>query len=450
MGGDAGSGRRGRGGGTLGEPEADAGGLGAATPADACAAEVQAGRGARPAAARRRDGALLGRLFAGIWLIYLIYPASHLASAHLPAWHRALGAVALLAFAVDYVWIFWNGYGRRGFAAMLPLFGLSAAVTLLVGGNGLPLLIYCAAATSLLRPDRLGAAMSGAITVALVAALVAIHAGLDTTITLGMTCAFAGGATLAARRLVATRLSLHAAEQEVARLAAVEERFRIARDVHDLLGHSLSVIVLKADLARRLLSSDPPRAAAEIADVEAVARRSLTDVREAVAGYRRLRVTDELSRGAAALEAAGVRCTVIRTAGDMPEAVDAVLAWVVREAVTNVMRHSGARACQIQVALRQDHAEARIEDDGRGPGGAAGPAAEAGSGLAGLRERLELVGGTLWSGDRPGGGYRVVAAVPLPGGAAPGRRGAGNADGRPDREAAGGGAGTEAAAAVRR
>ncbi|HEX5451594.1 MAG TPA: sensor histidine kinase, partial [Candidatus Limnocylindrales bacterium] len=192
-------------------------------------------------------------------------------------------------------------------------------------------------------------------------------------------------------------------------LAVSEERDRIARDLHDVLGHSLSLIAIKSELAGRLLPDDPGRARDEIQDVERAARESLASVRETIGGYRRPSLAAELDGARSALSAAGIAGTVEETAGPLPTAVDTLLAWAVREGVTNVLRHSRASRCTIRTSRQGGAAELAIVDDG--PPIAPNPSP--GSGLRGLAERLAAVGGRLETGLQPGGGYQLLVRVPL-------------------------------------
>jgi two-component system sensor histidine kinase DesK len=201
--------------------------------------------------------------------------------------------------------------------------------------------------------------------------------------------------------IIRNNIELSKARAEVARLAAENERSRIARDLHDLLGHSLTTITVKAGLARRLADRDPDRAAEEITAVEQLARRTLGEVRAAVAGYRDVTLAGELATAHEVLRAAGIEARL--------PAVDAVDAdvvepfgWVVREAITNVVRHSRADVCTITVGPRW----IEIVDDGRG----AAPSARPGTGLTGLRERLAHVGGTI-TAYGTGRGWRVRAEL---------------------------------------
>ena len=163
-------------------------------------------------------------------------------------------------------------------------------------------------------------------------------------------------------------VKLNEARAELARTAVAEERLRISRDLHDLLGHSLSLITLKSELAGRMLESDPRRAAREIAELEAVARRSLAEVRQAVTGYRQPSLTAELAAARRMLASAGIDCRVDAPVSyDLPPEVDALLAWTIREASTNIVRHSGARDARITVTVTGASAGAELTDDGAGP-----------------------------------------------------------------------------------
>ncbi|MEU4655836.1 sensor histidine kinase [Streptomyces sp. NPDC023723] len=209
---------------------------------------------------------------------------------------------------------------------------------------------------------------------------------------------------------------LRAAREELARRAVAEERLRFSRDLHDLLGHTLSVIVVKAEAARRLSSRDLPAALTQVTDIEAVGRQALTEIREAVTGYREGSLGTELDRARSALSAADVAPVVHRSGPPLPPRTEALLGWVVREAVTNVVRHSGASRCEIAVLGSAERVRLTVTDDGPGPSGtSAGP----GTGLTGLTERLAAAGGSLTAGARGKGGFVVRAELPVDGAAHP-------------------------------
>jgi two-component system sensor histidine kinase DesK len=200
---------------------------------------------------------------------------------------------------------------------------------------------------------------------------------------------------------------LRLSHDEVRRLAALAERERIGRDLHDLLGHTLSLITLKAELAARLFDRDAPAARREIGDVERIAREALGQVRRAVTGIRAAGLAAELASARRLLESCGVRLSYTPPAAPLPAEAETVLALVVREAVTNIQRHARASSARIELAVDDAEARLTIADDGRG--GAIAP----GNGLAGMRERVQALGGWLDVDAREGGGTRVLARLPL-------------------------------------
>jgi two-component system, NarL family, sensor histidine kinase DesK len=182
---------------------------------------------------------------------------------------------------------------------------------------------------------------------------------------------------------------LRMAHEEIEQLAKTAERERIARDMHDVLGHSLSLIVLKSELASRLLDSQPSRAALEIAEIETAARQALAEVRKTITGYRSEGFASELTRAGQVLETAGVRLHRPATAPNLTPRHEATLSLVLREAVTNIVRHAGASECSIEVSTGNDRTQLVIADDGRGD------IQQEGNGLRGMRERVRELGGSL-------------------------------------------------------
>jgi len=213
----------------------------------------------------------------------------------------------------------------------------------------------------------------------------------------------AGLAASTARRLLSANEDLARARQQLAVAAVQEERTRFARDLHDLLGHSLTVLVAKLRLARRLPADE---ATTELSDAEHLALTALDEVRQAVEGYRGPTLDSQIAGARAALQAAGIGFDVTGSAGPAAAEAEHVLALSVREAVTNVIRHSGASRCWL--SLGRDHGTAWVEirDNGRGPGESHG------SGLAGIRERTDRLGGSAAWGPAAGGGFQVRVAVP--------------------------------------
>jgi two-component system sensor histidine kinase DesK len=220
------------------------------------------------------------------------------------------------------------------------------------------------------------------------------------------TLALVSWGSITVAQLIASNIKLQQAREELARLAVEEERMRFARDVHDVLGQTLTLIVAKLRLASRLLNN-PEAAAVELKDAETLTRDALREVREVAGGYRQPTLTSELSGARVALETAGIQAIVDKDVGMLSRDVETALAWTVREGVTNVVRHSGARTCTIRIHERDRAVVVDVIDDGGASRGALN-----GMGLAGLRERVEAQGGTLrW--DVPGsGGFHLCAELP--------------------------------------
>jgi two-component system sensor histidine kinase DesK len=300
--------------------------------------------------------------------------------------------------------------GRWWLAALdLGIIAIATVLTIIEPDSGWIVFFYFASTTaSLLLPER------RAITLIAIAGIAAGASLLPTedpasAFVQGVAVSIIGMTVYAMSALRRTNLKLNEARMELAAMAVAEERDRIGRDLHDVLGHSLSLIAIKSELAGRLLPGDPERARSEIADVERVARDSLTAVRETVGGYRRPTLDGELAEARVALDAAGIEPTIRHEVGPLAASEDAVLAWAVREAVTNMVRHSAARHGSIVTARHGTLAELEVTDDGQPPPSSDKP----GSGLRGLRERLERVGGRLEAGPQDGGGYRLVATIPV-------------------------------------
>ena len=205
-------------------------------------------------------------------------------------------------------------------------------------------------------------------------------------------------------RNIAAMNALRATRDQMAQMAVERERSRVARDLHDILGHSLTVITVKSELAGRLVDVDPARARAEIGEVEALARGALADVRTTVAGYRGVTVAGELAAARAALDAAGIAAELPTATENVPADRRELAGWIVREGVTNVIRHAQASRCRVRLSGRS----VSIEDDGVGPASAT---ATAGSGLIGLRERVEGAGGRLTLGRSDLGGFLLKATL---------------------------------------
>lgn len=323
-------------------------------------------------------------------------------------WSAAGWAVTIVAVAVFLVSYF-RAHWLRGEPLLWTIaFHVALGVALSPWNPGAAVFfVYAASFAGQLDTTRAGVRTIAAVVV--VAALYSIvtHAPLQYWMVACLMSPLIGGVNLHFAQVARADARLRLAHAEIEHLAAVAERERIARDLHDVLGHTLSLVVLKAELASRLVERDPARAEAEMRDVEQVARRALADVRETVRGYRAT-LDDELRSARALLETAGIRVEA-SVALDAPDrARDEVLAMLLREMVTNVVRHSGASRCRITVESDEGVVRLTVDDDGRG-----GRVRE-GSGLRGMRERVEAIGGTL--GVEATSGMVVTAVLPSGGG----------------------------------
>jgi two-component system sensor histidine kinase DesK len=233
-------------------------------------------------------------------------------------------------------------------------------------------------------------------------------------------------AMLGVMQVVRANRALAETRAELARLAAENERIRIARDLHDLLGHSLTTITVKAGLARRLGPTNPAGAVDQITEVEELCRKALTEVRAAVSGYREVTLASELARGRELLRASGITAELPTATEVADPAHQELFGWAVREGLTNVIRHSRARSCTVRVSASY----VEIIDDGQGS------TAAPGNGLSGLRERAAAAGGGVDAGPVQPAGWRLrvwvpaVDAPPAVGGTAPAARDTASAAGR--------------------
>ena len=374
------------------------------------------GMGQRPVNRKQR---VVKSLWTGIWLVYLSAPVTDLLHGGHSTGVRILGWLGLAAFVTWYMLlVFRTGRGERNTLVLGSLGVLAAQSTLLaltLGREWLVLFVYVSIASGAALPLRMARWMIPAACALLTAVAFAVPDGHSYLAGLLIPALLGGFAMTGVRELVRTTIALREARATVAQLAANEERLRLARDLHDLLGHSLSLITLKSELAGRMLPGRPEEAAQQVADIEQVSRQALVDVREAVTGYRRPRLHAELAGARVALTAAGVTAALPGEPDldGVPEESESALAWALREAVTNVVRHSGAGRCKVELLRRQNLdgplLELTVEDNGSG-----GEGAGHGNGLAGLTERLTKAGGTLEAGPLKSG-FRLVARVPTAG-----------------------------------
>ncbi len=363
----------------------------------------------RPRGVARTTGAF-------VWLAFILFPAVNAFAKHGSALRHGLtiaGAVAFVASYIALVLMWRHRHAHRVLPVLFVLLvAIATALTLSDGASWGFLFTYCAACAGLISA-RFG--FAGVLACAVLAGVTSAVGGANGGQVIGWVASTAGIGMLilVMRDLRIRNDQLRGARAELARMAVSEERERFARDLHDLLGHSLSVIALKAELAGRLLPDRIDEAAGEIADLEQVARGALSEVRDAVSGYRQPTLDDELAGARVALSAAGIHADVVRAPTALDPAVEGVLAWAVREGATNVIRHSHASKCMVTISSSLSDAAVEVVDDGVGSG-ASRVNGRGGHGLEGLAERARSLNGRIEAGVRPDGGYRLTASVPLP------------------------------------
>lgn len=393
----------------------------------------------------RRPRGTAQNIGAFIWLAFILFPAVNAIAKHGDALNRGLTIAAAVAFVVLYIMLVSLWRVRRGDRVQPALFAglvaIAAALTLSNGNSWGFLFTYCAACAGLItRRSGMAAVLGCSVLAGVTSALGGASGGqvvgwIASSAGIGLLVLVMGDLRVRNEQLVAARA-------EMARMAVAEERERFARDLHDLLGHSLSVIALKAELAGRMLSGDAgdgktepgtlARAAVEVRELEQVARTALGEVREAVSGYRQPTLAGELAGARMALSAAGIEAEVQEARVPLDPPVEAVLAWAVREGATNVIRHSQAGHCALRVTASLTDAGVEVIDDGVGGAGVIGgagrenggggtarvgtalrSAGNGGHGLAGLAERARILNGTIEAGPIAGGGFRLAVTVPV-------------------------------------
>jgi two-component system sensor histidine kinase DesK len=359
-----------------------------------------------------------------MWLPFMVQPfALMLALKVSPL--KVIVLVGLIVFLAVYLWATWQeayrlARARPGTAdirqgSWLPiaiLAGMSFVLPFIQGYIGLGAFIYTSASVAGRLTWRQSALTFGGLVAAagLVGAVIGARVS-DIALMLFLIPA-CGITVVLFSRTVLTNRELRLARQELARLAVAEERLRFARDLHDLLGHSLSLIALKSELAGHLIDEDPALAHAEVRDIEGAARTALQEVREAVVGYRQASLTSELLRARAMLTTAGIECEIREDAQALPPATEALFTWVVREGVTNVIRHSQAKQCVIALDRAEGEMRLSVADNGCGPTADCDVFNQVGNGLRGIAERAALLDGRCESGPHGAGGFRLAVAVP--------------------------------------
>jgi two-component system sensor histidine kinase DesK len=373
----------------------------------------------------------LWRLYQHFWLICLFFPLASLLSKPDPLVRLVAGSLALLFFAISYTWIMWphpasqQAQARVQSSLSVLLFVVLClqvtAFSLLDDPAWLWLFLGVSAVAGVLLPMRRAGAAVVLLTLLPLLITIIMHAGVTGIdwwwlIALMLLVRGLGLDMIGVARMGSAIRELHAARRELARLKVEEERLRLARDLHDLLGQTLWVITLKSELARSLISGDPARCAQELSEIEQVSRKTLREVRKTVAGYRQPTLANELDGARQLLEAAGISYSIEKLHEELPQALDAVLAWTVREGVTNVIRHSRARHCLLRLTREQGRLGVEILNDRERAEDAKVAGTGQGSGLLGLRERVRVLGGTMEAGPLPLSGkphFRLCVELPM-------------------------------------
>ena len=360
-----------------------------------------------------RAGRIAGITLSSLFMIYLVSPVNQVYSEP----HSAAARIVVVATVVVYVCVYVTVYmafalRRTWFSrrvrvvgiAMLFACGITLAVVL--GPDDLMFLTYAVSAALMQLPPRVGLILGLGVTTTLLVGTKIAEGAPDwnaASILIVLTIAMFG-----TRQVIMSNVALRAARDEIASLAVAEERARMARDLHDVLGHSLTTITVKAGLARRILESsgDRDQAIGELRDLEHLSRTALSEVRVTVSGYRKASLPAELVGARVALQAAEIAADLPHAVDNVPAELQEPFAYVLREGVTNVIRHSNARRCEVRLG----DSWIEIRDDGTSR---QEPTRSGGHGLAGLTERLTKIGGSLSAGPGDAGGFVVRASAPV-------------------------------------
>jgi two-component system sensor histidine kinase DesK len=339
-----------------------------------------------------------------IWLAYLVFFYIDPVLGHAGWMEWSLTILATLVFLALYFSLFWLERTRPLWhVAGMVILGLVVAP---INPGAATFFIFAAAFIPFCVPTERAAigSMAGIVALAAIEKQVFHLSGWFLFYAGGLSLVVGGSNIYFAQRNRALA-KLRMANDEIEHLAKVAERERIARDLHDVLGHTLSVITLKSELAGKLIDRDPQRAGIEIREVEQISRQALSEVRDAIRGYRSQGLAAELAQARATLETAGVTVKCETASVQLPALQESVLSMAVREAVTNVVRHAHARTCSLRLEQRNGSCWLEIEDDGRGG------SQNEGNGLRGMRERVEILGGTLHRGSQAG--TKLTITLPL-------------------------------------
>ncbi len=374
--------------------------------------------------ATNAEGRVRGNLkFAAFWLLYLLYPGWYLVSESRPRGTELTGLILLAVFLTGYLCYWANAgpeYGsddvsprsHRGYGAAYVLFTVGIAVTLAVltrSAGFLGMIIYAAPAVAWWsRPGAFYGAMGFLVAAALLP-LPLLHAVTTANIlsvTVPILSVGLGMRVVFRYAMMQQKLLEIRSENEL--LAAANERLRIARDLHDVLGHTLSSIAMRADVARVEVERTAPQAALEMGTIARLAREALGDVRTVVTGYRRVRIRDEWASVQDALRAAGVSVEGVVDDASLPAHVERTLGLILREACTNVARHSGASWCEVEVRREPGAVVLKVQDNGSNK-----QAIVPGNGLRGMAERVSSLKGNWSVSGGQGSGVALEVRLPI-------------------------------------
>ena len=328
----------------------------------------------------------------------------------------ALSLIVIALICAVYAW-FWlrvagSDDNRHATVAVVLLAGLVTAFTWIDPNRSYPFYYpyyYCAIVAGAAYPWRFGLVAIGLVCGLAATVILLAGARLSVATDVVVVMVLLGLGALGVRRHIANFVQLQMARDEIRRLAVNEERLRLARDLHDELGQTLSTMVLQSELVSLELPADTSDSTRRrLLQVMDSARNALQSMRELVTGVRQPTLSQELAGAGAMLEAAGIRCEVAAPQLELPQPTEAALAWAVREGATNVLRHSKASRCTINIATQNGHVRLTVLDDGKGS-----EVLDPGHGLRGVRERIEPLGGRLSTEDLAGGGFKLTVDVPI-------------------------------------
>jgi two-component system, NarL family, sensor histidine kinase DesK len=330
-----------------------------------------------------------------VWLSFLVYPVLGILSPSRPLVEYLYGMLLVLVFVGVCFWVYFIcpwGTDNRPFRPSSLVGMVWSYVTLgllfpLIGWNGAGLLIYAASFAGSQR-SFVPSIVAFCISCGFAVVLLLQNVELLLILTIVIFSAVAAISNHTSYREIEVQRKLRRSQEEVARVAKIAERERIARDLHDLLGHTLSVIVLKSELASRLSDKNPQKAALEIREVERIARDALQEVRSAVRGYRSTGLESELANVRLACEAADIKLELLTVPLSLSWQQEQALALALREATTNAIRHANAKTLWVSLEQQNGEVQLSVWDDG------AGQILE-GNGIRGIRERLMALGGRL-------------------------------------------------------